>query len=113
MTAAHDGARCKVFPCNLGFTLLRPPLGVPSPRPPPILSHRAAARLGLHTISHTSVDPDQLIEELALVADTLTHGLVCEWGAAGNVRGILRPASSIGAVGRLCLHLRVSACEWR
>jgi hypothetical protein len=34
-----------------------------------------AARLGYHTITHTSVDPDVLLEELSLVADTLTHGI--------------------------------------
>jgi len=63
---------------SLSRSLPRPPLSAqPSKKPktphPPTLS---AARLGYHTLTHSSVDPYVLMEELALVADTLTHGLV-------------------------------------
>jgi hypothetical protein len=34
--------------------------------------------VGHHTVSHTAVDPESLLEEIALAADTLTHGLVGE-----------------------------------
>ncbi|KAI8469957.1 MAG: hypothetical protein J3K34DRAFT_521754 [Monoraphidium minutum] len=34
------------------------------------------ARVGMHTLSHSAVDPALLMEELAIAADGLTHGLV-------------------------------------
>ncbi|KIZ06288.1 hypothetical protein MNEG_1669 [Monoraphidium neglectum] len=47
-------------------------------RAEPALEHEAgkASRVGHHTVSHTAVDPESLLEEIALAADTLTHGLV-------------------------------------
>ena len=49
----------------------------------------AGARLGYHAATHASVDAAALLEELALAADTLTHGLVgarCCWRGGGGER---------------------------
>jgi hypothetical protein len=40
--------------------------------------NHTGTEMGLHVSSQTFIDPEVLLEEFALSADMLTHGLVCE-----------------------------------
>ena len=82
--AATQGARpcgrraCACHPCPPRLVCRKQPRQSRCPQPPgppPLVSPAAGSHAGYHSLSHSAIDAEQLMEELALAADTLTHGL--------------------------------------
>lgn len=78
--------------------------------------------MGIHSHSHTYIDPDVLMQEIEMSADMLTHGLVSEWRAVSDLSVIAyicfkRPLSSVflcsnGCLAATRLQLCCCSCAW-